>query len=367
MDSEATSILKKDKGDATDFCKETVDTAGAQNVTEHNINTAGEEVAVNNMNNAENVYKQRNDVNQSRQNRRRKKLRCNNKKKNETSAKEADPSEKGKQKNIPNQKISDQDQHDQENLVKTNPRKDLESLPENKRNYPEKVLYRGRGGTNSDNQGRGYTRDINRGRGQAFHPCINRGSKYVGNRGRGGSDFNRGRGISDSNGRQGKPGYNRGRGTSDFNIGRERPNFNQGRGRSEFSRNSERKEFNRGSGRPYFNRSRGRGSEVYGGSASWATINTEFKGDSCNTKVNNFTNRGRSNGEFNRGRANSYSKNVDREFEGERRSYNRGGSHTGNVRNFLVRGRGTREFNRGRGRQDFQRGRGSSYYRIEEE
>ena len=58
---------------------------------------------------------------------------------------------------------------------------------------------------------------------------------------------------------------------------------------------------------------------------------------------------------------------VGRENEGEIRSYDRGGSHTADEHNYFIRGRGTRNLNEGRGRQDFQRGRGSSYNRMEEE
>ncbi|KAK2704267.1 uncharacterized protein DDB_G0283697-like [Artemia franciscana] len=373
------------------------------------------EIAVNNVHNSENDDKQRNDLSQSavkddqnteRTKRRRRRRRrtnkptsvdsntdevpnetgksitivgqeaedrkisgCNNKKENEISAKRIDPLEKGKQKNIPNQKISNQDQHDQEHLVKTNPRKDLESFLGKKRNYPEKVSnpYRGRGGTNSDSQGRGYIRGINRGRDQAFRPNSNRDSEYDEVRGKGRSDFNRGRGISNSE--RGRPGFSRGRVTSHFNGGRGMNNFNQVRGRSEFSRSNERKEFNSGNGRPYFNRGRGRGSsyELYKGIASYAKIHAEFKGDSYDTKVNSFADRGRTNGEFNRGRANSYSSNVGSENERVRDNYNRRGSHTADVRDSFVRGRGTGDFNRGRGRQFFQRERGRSYNRIEKQ
>ncbi|KAK2701505.1 hypothetical protein QYM36_019849 [Artemia franciscana] len=197
----------------------------------------------------------------------------------------------------------------------------------------------------------GYIRGINRGRDQAFRPNRNRDGEYDEVRGKGRSDFSRGRG------------------TSHFNGGRGRSNFNQVRGRSEFSRSSERKEFNSGSGRPYLNRGRGRGSsyEPYKGIASYAKIHAEFKGDSYDTKVNSFADRGRTNGEFNRGRANSYSSNVGSENERVRDSYNRRGSHTADVRDSFARGGGTGDFSRGRGRQIFQRGRGSSYNRIEEQ
>ena len=468
MEFEATSVLRDPKGDANDLCKETVDTAGAQSVTEQDINTLGEQIArtkiqdsanvdkqhndvsqsaakddentqrttdvcketidmtraqsdtepninilsekmaVTNVQNSENIDEQHNDASQSeakdgentertkRRRRRRKrrnnpacvdsntekvpnetgksnatdgqeaeareKCRFNNKKKNETPAKGSDLLEESKPKNIPNQKISVQDQRDQGNLVKPSSLKDVESFLERKRNCPGKGsnLYRGRGGTIRENQGMGYMRGINRGRGQAFHPNRVRGSTYDRDGGRGGSNFNRGRGISDPNKGTGRPDFNRGRGIQ---------NSNYGGGRSEFSRDSERKEFNSGSRRPYFNRGRGRGSsyEVYEGGASYTQINTEFKGDSYDAKANNFAGRGRRNGEFNRGRANSYRRSVGRENEGEIRSSDRGGSHTADENNYFIRGRGTRDFNKGRGRQDFQRGRGSSYNRMEEE
>jgi hypothetical protein len=406
MESQETHILKEVKGDDKNVCKETLDTTGAQNVNEQDINTLCEQIAVTNIENSENVDKKCNDVSQyavkdgenveriKRHRRRRKRMnkptsvdsntdkvpleaiksnttdgqengdgkirKCNTKKENETSAKGTDPLVKSKQKNIPNLKMSDQDQQVQENLVKTNPRKDSEGLPERNRKYPEKLSNhsRGRERTNSDNRGRGYMRGINRDRGQVFHPNSNRGSMYDGGRGRGGLDFIGGRGI---------PHFNRGRGRIDFKIGGGRPNFNRGRGRSEFGRGSEIKEFS--SGRPYFHRGRGRGSsyEICRGRTSYAQSNREFRGDSYDAKENNFPDRGRRNEEFNRGTAISYNRNVGREKEGEKRSYNRGGSHTADVRNSLVRGGGTRDFNRGRGRQDFQSGRGSGYNRIEEE
>ncbi|KAK2718478.1 hypothetical protein QYM36_005714 [Artemia franciscana] len=361
----------------TDVCKETIDMTRAQSDTEPNINILSEKMAVTKVQNSENIDEQHNDASQSeakdgentertkRRRRRRKrrnnpacvdsntekipnetgksnatdgqeaaareKCRFNNKKKNETPAKGSDLLEEGKPKNVPNQKISVQDQRDQGNLVKPSSLKDVESFLERKRNCPGKGsnLYRGRGGTIRENQGMGYMRGINRGRGQAFHPNRVRGSTYDRDAGRGGSNFNRGRGISDPNKGTGRPDFNRGRGIQ---------NSNYGGGRSEFSRDSERKEFNSGSRRPYFNRGRGRGSsyEVYEGGASYTQI-TEF----TDAKANNFAGRGRRNGEFNRGKANSYRRSVGRKNEGEIRSSDR--------------------------RQDFQRGRGSSYNRMEEE
>ena len=86
---------------------------------------------------------------------------------------------------------SDRDQQDPENLVKTNPRQDLECLSEKTRNYPEYTSnhYRGRSGTNTDNHGRGFGRGMNRGREQACHPNRNRGSMH---------DVRRGIRMSDS-------------------------------------------------------------------------------------------------------------------------------------------------------------------------
>ena len=309
----------------TDVCKETIDMRRAQSDTEPNINILSEKIAVTNVQNSENIDEQHNDANQSeakdgentertkRRRRRRKrrnnpafvdsntekvpnetgksnatdgqeaeareKCRFNNKKKNETPAKGSDLLEESKPKNIPNQKISGQDQRDQGNVVKPSSLKDVESFLERKRNCPGKGsnLYRGRGGTIRENQGMGYMRGINRGRGQAFHPDRVRGSTYDRDGGRGGSNFNRGRGISDNRGR-GRADFNggrrisddRGRETSEFNSDRGRPSFNRGHGRSEFGRDSERKYFNSGSGRPGFNRRKGRRSSYVtnGGNAS---------------------------------------------------------------------------------------------------
>ena len=221
------------------------------------------------------------------------------------------------EKNVSDQMMNNKNQRDEEALVKTSPRKDLESLPEIKHNYPENRnnTYRDRGGKNSDNPRTGYMRAINRGRGQTFHLNRDRDSTYEEGKGRGCSHFKKDREISD---------FNRGRGLSNFKIGEEKydfnrsrgwPNFNRGRGSSRISRGSEIKEDNRGSGRPYFNEGRGRGSryEINEGSVSYAPSNTRVKGDPYNAEANYFADRGRRNGEFNRGRGSVYSRNVSRD------------------------------------------------------
>ncbi|KAK2701455.1 hypothetical protein QYM36_019892 [Artemia franciscana] len=62
---EGTQILTEVKGNATDLCKESVDTAGARNAVEHNINTLDLQTALPNKQYSENVDKQQNEVSHS--------------------------------------------------------------------------------------------------------------------------------------------------------------------------------------------------------------------------------------------------------------------------------------------------------------
>jgi hypothetical protein len=65
MEFKAPCILKEENSDATVLCKGKVDEAGVRSVTEQDINTLGEQIAVAKMQNSENVDKKRHDVNQS--------------------------------------------------------------------------------------------------------------------------------------------------------------------------------------------------------------------------------------------------------------------------------------------------------------
>ncbi|KAK2712789.1 hypothetical protein QYM36_011471 [Artemia franciscana] len=277
----------------------------------------------------------------------RKKTKCNNKKKNATSAEGTDRLEKSEQKNIVNQKIADENQQGQKDIVKTFPRKDLEGFLQRKFNYSEDTsdLYRVRRSTNTDNHGRQYTitQGINRGRGKTFTPNRNGGSTYDRDRGKGGSNFKGGREIFNTNLGRGKFDFNKGRGIFDFN---------------KFG-SSDREIFNNGSGRPYFKK--GSDYEINGCSAFYAQNNIEFKNDSYGSKGTNFTDRGRGNEEFNRRRTSGYGRNAGSENEGEKWINSRGRSHTADVEKFLVRDRETRGFSRGRDRRNFQRERRSSY------
>ncbi|KAK2706524.1 hypothetical protein QYM36_016525 [Artemia franciscana] len=352
MEREETQILMEVECDVTNLCEESVESTGARNAVEQDINTLDKQIALPNKRYSENVDKQQNDVSHSaekdgesteRTKRRRRQRKRTNKPSCVDSNTDKAPDRTGNVETCILKEVKRdvivgghpcietvhragaQNVIDQENLVKTNPRKNLESLPERKHNAENAInLYRGRGVTNSDTCGRGYMRGLNRSQGQSFNSNKNRGSTYDGDRGRRGSDFNRGRGISDNRGR-GRADFNggrgrsddRGRGMSEFNSDRGRPSFNRGHGRSEFGRDSERKYFNSGSRMPYFNRGKVRRSSYVanGGNASYAQSNTELKGDSYDAKANNFAYRDRENGEFNRGRTSSYTRNVTAEIQ----------------------------------------------------
>ncbi|KAK2707502.1 hypothetical protein QYM36_015266 [Artemia franciscana] len=243
MEREETQILTEAKCDATDLCEESVESTGARNAIEQDINTLDKQIALLNKRYSENVDKQQNDVSHS-------------------AAKDGESTERTKRRRHRRAGAQNvMDQQDQENLVKTDPRKNLESLPERKHNAEYAIsLYRGRGATNSDTCGRGYMRGINRSRGQSFNSNKKRGSTYDGDKGRRGSHFNRGGRTSDDRGR-GRPDFNRGRGISD-NRGRGRADFNGGRGISD-DRGRETSEFNSDRGRPSFNRGHGRSEELF--------------------------------------------------------------------------------------------------------